>query len=216
MLNRLDREVFKLLSVPDVTPRFNLAPTQQALAIREPGDGGGRSLIPLRWGLIPSWARDPAIGNRLINARAETLAAKPAFKAAFQRRRCLVPADGFYEWQKVGRGKQPWFLRLKDGGVFAFAGLWERWSDSAHGAVESFTIITTTPNELLEPIHNRMPVILPPERYDQWLDPAGCDMDRLAALLRPYPAGAMTAYSVSTYVNSPAHEGPECVRPLEP
>ena len=211
----LDREVFKLLSLPPVPTRYNIAPSQNAAAVRENPKTGNRNIGPLRWGLIPYWAKDPSIGNRLINARGETLTEKPAFKAAFQHRRCLIPADGFYEWQKIGKRKQPHYIRKADGGVFAFAGLWERWSDQSHEPIETFTIITTQPNTLLAPIHNRMPVILPEARYDEWLDPANHDLDSLQVLLEPYPASEMDAYPVSTFVNSPHNEGPECVRPVE-
>ncbi|MGD8725986.1 MAG: SOS response-associated peptidase, partial [Gemmatimonadales bacterium] len=167
------------------------------------------------WGLIPSWAKDPTIGNRMINARAETVATKPAFEGAFKHRRCLIPADGFYEWQKTGSRKQPYYIGRRDGSVFAFAGLWERWADEGHDPIETFTIITTTPNDLLAPIHDRMPVILPTDRYDEWLDPANTETEALQSLLGPAPAADLTATPVSTYVNSPHNEGPECVRPLE-
>jgi len=211
----LDREVFKLLSVPPLPARYNIAPSQDAAAVREGAKTGNRSIEPLRWGLVPYWAKDPTIGNRLINARGETLTEKPAFKAPFRHRRCLIPADGFYEWQKTGSRKQPHFIRRADGGIFALAGLWERWSDTVHEPIQTFTIITTQPNALLEPIHNRMPVILPEARYDEWLDPDNHDLASLQALLQPYPASEMDAYPVSTYVNTPHNEGPECVRPLE-
>jgi putative SOS response-associated peptidase YedK len=212
----LDREVFKLLQVPQLEPRYNLAPTQDAAVIRESVKTGQRVLGSLRWGLIPYWAKDPAIGNRLINARSETLLEKPAFESAFRYRRCLVPADGFYEWQKIGGTKQPYYLRMEDGHVFAFAALWERWQDEGHRPIETFTLITTEPNTLVEPIHNRMPVILARGRYDEWLDPCNNDMAGLSDLLTPYPAAGMTAYPVSTFVNSPRNEGPACVEPLEP
>lgn len=211
----LDREVFKLLSVPPLPPRYNIAPSQDAAAVRESAKTGKRLLGPLRWGLIPYWAKDPSIGNRMINARAESLAEKPAFKAAFQHRRCLIPADGFYEWQRTGSRKRPHLIRRANGGIFAFAGLWERWSDAAHEPIETFTIITTRPNTLLEPIHDRMPVILPEASYDAWLDPGNQDVDTLRTLLQPYPASEMEAYPVSTYVNSPHNEGPECVRKID-
>jgi putative SOS response-associated peptidase YedK len=210
----LDREVFKLLNVPALPPRYNLAPTQDAATVRQ-RPSGERRLHLLRWGLIPSWAKNPTIGNRLINARAETLSEKPAFEAAYRYRRCLIPTDGFYEWMKTDHGKQPYYLRLHDGGVFAFAGLWERWSDEGHRPIETFTIITTEPNELLQPIHNRMPVILLQQHYDAWLDPANQDVEHLRDLLRPYPASEMAAHPVSTFVNSPHNDGPECVRPVE-
>jgi putative SOS response-associated peptidase YedK len=209
----LDREIFRLLEMPAVRPRYNIAPSQDAAVVREAD--GVRRLELLRWGLIPFWAKDPAIGNRMINARAETIAAKPAFKQAFRQRRCLIPADGFYEWKKIGKGKQPHYIRLTDHRVFALAGLWERWQDDAHDPIQTFTIITTTPNAVLEPIHNRMPVVLDPKDYDQWLDPENRDTAGLAALLAPYPARAMEAYPISRYVNSPANDGPECIRPIE-
>ena len=211
----LDREVFKLLSVPPLEPRYNLAPTQDAAVIRESAKSGQRVLRLLRWGLIPYWAKDPTIGNRMINARSETLLEKPAFESAFRHRRCLVPADGFYEWQKTGGKKQPYYLRMEDGHIFAFAALWERWQDEGHRPIETFTVITTEPNTLVEPIHNRMPVILARDRYDEWLNPHNNDTAELSDLLTPYPAVAMTAYPVSTFVNSPQNEGAECVSPIE-
>lgn len=207
----LDREVFKLLHVPALEPRYNVAPTQEVAVIR---DGEGRHLDLLRWGLIPGWANDPAIGNRLINARAESLTAKPSFRDAFERRRCLVPADGFYEWQKTPSGKQPMYVRPKDRGVFAFAGLWERWHGPGAPPVESFTIITTDANDLVRPIHDRMPAVLSPELYDRWLDPGNRDTTALAALLEPFPSERMEAYPVSSYVNDPNNEGVGCVRPV--
>ncbi len=211
----LDREIFKLLSAPAFEPRYNLAPTDDAAVVRASGTGG-RELAPLRWGLIPSWAKDPAIGNRMINARAETLAEKPAFRDAYRMRRCLVPADGFYEWQKMPSGKQPYFVRVDGGGIFAFAGLWERWWDRATGNErETFTIITTEPNELLAPIHNRMPVIVGPDDYDRWLDPENESAANLADVLAPFPPERMSAYPVSRYVSKPGNEGPECVEPIE-
>jgi putative SOS response-associated peptidase YedK len=211
----LDREVFKLLSIPALPPRYNVAPTQEAAVIRET-PAQGRELVPLRWGLIPSWAKDPAMGNRMINARAESVADKPAFKDAFRERRCLVPSEGFYEWRKAARGKQPYYVRVLAGRVFAFAGLWERWWDRAGGDEhETFTIITTEPNELLRPIHDRMPVILEPRDYDRWLDPEHPDPEELRGLLKPYPSEQMSYYPVSAYVNKPEHEGPECIAPLD-
>jgi putative SOS response-associated peptidase YedK len=190
--------------------RYNIAPTQQAPVVRASEEG--RELALLRWGLIPSWAKDPSIGNRMINARAEGIAAKPAFRAAFKARRCLVPADGFYEWRKEGRGKQPFYIRRKDRAPFAFAGLWERWRDRAEEETrETFTIITTEPNGLVAPIHNRMPVIIPEEAYDRWFDPEETgDPD----LLAPYPEEELTAYAISTWVNSPAHDDARCIEPV--
>ncbi|MCB1056336.1 MAG: SOS response-associated peptidase, partial [Acidobacteria bacterium] len=169
----------------------------------------------MRWGLIPHWAKDPSIGNRLINARAETAAEKPAFRSSFSKRRCLVPADGFYEWQKTGGRKQPFYLQLKEHRPFAFAGLWARWKASEDETVQSFTLLTTTPNEVAAKVHDRMPVILPPESYDRWLDPELHDREALEALLLPYPAEAMEAYPVSTLVNSPQNDDPRCIEPID-
>jgi putative SOS response-associated peptidase YedK len=209
----LDREVFKLLEMPQLEPRYNVAPTQEAAVIRQ-RPNGERVIQRLRWGLIPSWAKDPAIGNRMINARAETLARKPAFERPFRRQRCLVPADGFYEWKRTDRAKLPYYLRREDGSPLAFAGLWDRWHDTAGEPIDSFTIITTTPNDLVAPIHDRMPAILLPDRYDMWLDSDNRDVDELSTVLGPFPAEEMTAYPVSTYVNNPKNEGAECVTPV--
>ncbi len=167
------------------------------------------------WGLVPRWADDPAIGNRLINARAETAATKPSFRDAFRRRRCLIPADGFYEWKRQGGGKQPYYIRLEDDRPFAFAGLWERW-EKAGAVIESCTILTTDANELLMPLHNRMPAILDREQFDRWLDPTIEDAKVLQPLLGPYPAERMIAYPVSTVVNSPRHDVAECIDKAPP
>lgn len=189
---------------------FNIAPTQAITAVRT--TDGHRQLCQLRWGLVPSWADDLAIGNRMINARAETVATKPGYRQAFKSRRCLVVADGFYEWQKAGRRKQPYYIRLKDERPFGFAGVWERWSKGGE-PVESCAIITTDANELVHSIHDRMPVIVPPEAYDLWLSPETTEIELLQSLLRPYPAGEMAAYPVGTQVNSPAYNQPDCIRP---
>ncbi len=169
----------------------------------------------LRWGLIPSWAKDPAIGMKLINARAETVAEKPSFRKAFRQRRCLVLADGFYEWQQDGRMKQPYYIRMKDERPFAFAGLWEHWSSSEEQVIETCVLLTTEPNELMAPIHNRMPVIVNPEAYDPWLDQAVHDVPRLTSLLRPYPAEKMMANPVSRFVNNARVDDPRCIEPLK-
>jgi len=168
-----------------------------------------------KWGLVPAWAQDPNIGNRMINARAESLAEKPSFRAAYKRRRCLVLADGFYEWQPTpgSKAKTPMFIRLKSGGPFAFAGLWEAWHLDQADALLSCTIITTTPNALMEKIHNRMPVILKPEAYPLWLDPSEQTPDKLDKLLKPYPASQMTAFAVSRLVNDPKNDSPDCIKP---
>jgi putative SOS response-associated peptidase YedK len=204
-------EQFAVFAMSPFTPRFNIAPTQPAPVVRMSPE---RELVALRWGLIPGWAKDPAIGARLINARAETAAEKPAFRAAMRRRRCLVVADGFYEWQRRGKAKQPYFIHLRDDRPFAFAGLWESWEAADQGPLETCTILTTEPNALVAPLHDRMPVILQADAYDTWLDPANEDVARMATLLRAYPAEAMAAYPVGSYVNSPTHEGAECIEPV--
>ena len=160
----------------------------------------------LHWGLVPSWADDPKIGNRMINARAETAADKPSFRTAMRRRRCLIVADGFYEWQTIGKRRQPMYIHMRDGRPFAFAGLWESWEGADHSALESCTILTTSANDLVRPIHDRMPVIIAPADYARWLDPAVQQAEPILPLLRPYPAEEMEAYAVSTRVNSPARD----------
>jgi putative SOS response-associated peptidase YedK len=166
----------------------------------------------MRWGLVPSWAEDPSIGNRMINARSETAAGKPSFRAAMKSRRCLVPADGFYEWKVVDGGKQPMHVRRRDRAVFAFAGLWEVWTKGAE-PLETFTILTTGPNDVLRPIHDRMPVILAKDDWPLWLDPDGKDAAAVAPLLRPCPGDGWEAVPVSRFVNNPRNEGPGCLEP---
>ena len=201
-------------AAPAFRPRYNLAPTQPALALRRHPHSGRKELIFLTWGLIPAWAKDPAMGSRLINARAETLAEKPAFRAAFRRRRCLIPADGFYEWRKTGAGKQPYFIARKDGRPMALAGLWEHWESPDGSVIESFTIITTEPNELVSALHDRMPAILPEDAFELWLAP-DADLNALRELLlTPYPAAMLKAWPVSGLVNSPANDDPGLIEPL--
>jgi len=197
-------EEFGIPEPPLFKQRFNIAPTQLVAAVRANPD---RELAMLKWGLVPSWVDDPTIGNRMINARAETIAKKPSFRDAFKQRRCLVVADGFYEWKKEGSGKQPHYIRLKEDKPFGFAGLWERWSKDGE-EIESCTIITCEPNEMMNPIHNRMPVILDREDYDQWL--LG-DSKEVGELLKPFPSDRMLAYPVSTLVNSPANDDERCL-----
>ena len=194
--------------------RFNIAPSQLVAAVRQKPGTHKRELVTLKWGLVPVWAKDASIGNRLANARAETVSEKPSFRHAFKSQRCLVVADGFYEWQQTDGRKQPYYVTLKDGGPFGMAGLWERWG-KGETAIESCTIITTDANSLMQPIHDRMPVIVPPEKYRQWLDQAEHDQHVLSGILRPYDAAEMQAYPVSTFVNGPKHEGAECIEPLE-
>jgi putative SOS response-associated peptidase YedK len=217
-------EQFALFDVPPLGPRYNIAPTQPVAVVRPAGAGvekvtgtssaaSRRQLAWLRWGLVPSWAQDPAIGNRLINARADTAATKPAFRAAMRRRRCLIVADGFYEWQRTGTRKQPYFIRMRDDRPFGFAGLWEAWEGADHSALETCAILTTDANDLMRPIHDRMPVIISPGDYDRWLDPAIEKPEQVADLLRPYAADELIAYPVSPYVNSPARDDPRCIEP---
>jgi len=206
-------EHFSIFELPPFSPRFNIAPSQPVAVVRLASPPSGRELVWLHWGLIPSWAKDPAIGNRMINARAETAAEKPAYRAAMRRRRCLLPADGFYEWQKAGRAKQPHFIRMKDDRPFAFAGLWETWEGPDNSYIESCTVLTTEPNDVVRPIHDRMPVILDPKNYEQWLDTTTEDPTGLLPLLRPYPSEQMRADPVNTLVNSPANDEPGCIEP---
>jgi len=200
---------FQLSTVPELAPRYNIAPTQPIATILLEGDR--RQFQMLRWGLIPSWAKDASMGAKLINARAETVAEKPAFRSAFRRRRCLVVADGFYEWQPQKGKKQPFYFRLQDGQPFAFAGLWETWQAPDGEKIDSCTLLTTAANSLLRSVHDRMPVILKPEDYNQWLDPQIQKPEQLQPLLQPYSSEAMVAYPVSTNVNNPSNDLPECI-----
>ncbi len=189
-------------------PRYNIAPTQEVLTVVNPNCEGNEPRM-MTWGLIPFWAKDPSVGNRMINARVETIMERPAFKNAFQRRRCLVVADGFYEWRKEGKHRIPLRIILKTGEPFGFAGLWETWKSPDGKTVESCTIITTSPNAVMEPIHNRMPVILPREAEAAWLDTRSTNLAGLRELLVPYPASEMDAYEVSTLVNAPQNDVPD-------
>lgn len=208
-------ELYELEETPELVPRYNIAPTQHAPIVR-PGPGGGRVLVAARWGLVPAWAKEISIGQRTINARSESVGETRSFRDSFRRRRCLVPADGFYEWQRRAGGKQPFHLTLADGTPFAFAGLYDLWRRTEQEWLESFTILTTRPNSLVAPIHDRMPVILPPTAYGLWLDPAVEQSDTLLPLLEPYPARRMLATPVGTFVNSPNNEGPRCVEEVAP
>ncbi|HBV85572.1 MAG TPA: hypothetical protein DEF42_02690 [Desulfosporosinus sp.] len=192
-------------------PRYNIAPSQQVPVVIH--KDGGNHLLGLRWGLIPYWAKDEHLGNKLINARAETLEEKPSFRRSFELKRCLVLADGFYEWRKEGHVKKPFRITLKDGGPFAFAGLWDSWLSPTGQTINTCTVITTTPNELMEPIHNRMPVILQKDTEPLWLR-ADIPSREVKGLLTPFPAEGMIAYEVSSLVNSPRNDVPECVLPV--
>ncbi|MEW5772535.1 MAG: SOS response-associated peptidase [Thermodesulfobacteriota bacterium] len=209
-------EHFGLDAAYEIAPRYNIAPTQEAPAVLPHPDSGARVLRSLRWGLVPSWAKDAKGGARLVNARAETAAEKPAFRAAFKRRRCLAPAAGFYEWKRQETGKQPYWIRLLGGGPLAFAGLWDHWLDPQSGAtLYTFAILTCPANPLAATLHDRMPVILPPAAYAAWLDPAATRPD-LEALLAPFPAGLMEAWPVSKRVNNPRNDDPSLLDKVEP
>lgn len=210
--------LFELPEVPILPLRYNMAPTQEAAVVRVPSPGEPRRLDFLRWGLVPYWAEDPSIGNRMINARAESVAEKPAYRWSFRKQRCLIPTDGFYEWKKEGKLKQPYHIRRKDRQPFAFAGLWARWTpkdkDGEVPPLDTFTILTTDANDLVKPLHNRMPVILDRKDFDLWLDPGVHDAERLKPLLVPAAGEDWETVPVSRTVNSPAYDGPDCIEPL--
>ncbi|HWR15597.1 MAG TPA: SOS response-associated peptidase [Terriglobales bacterium] len=197
----------------DWSPRFNIAPTQQVPVIRQDAKEPLRLLSDMRWGLIPFWAKDPSIGAKMINARSEDAAAKPAFKESLSERRCLIPADRFYEWQKQPKSKQPYCFQLADEAVFALAGIWDHWRTPQGSMLETCSILTTSPNTLTQDVHDRMPVILPPEHYDLWLDPGFHDVASITELLKPYDPQLMKKFPVSTRVNAVANDDPECSAP---
>ncbi len=210
---------FKLKTIRPTKPRYNIAPSQDVLAVRVNTDSQDREGLLLRWGLIPSWAKDIKVGYKMINARAETITTKPSFRSAFRKRRCVIVADGFYEWKKTPeRGfenrKQPYLIGFKDKRVFGFAGLWESWKDHNGKTIESCTIITTGPNSIMEPIHDRMPVILPPDGYEEWLDATMDNTEVLKRHLQPYPPQEMEAYPISRLVNSPRNDSPDILLPV--
>jgi len=201
---------FGLEGVPPLRARYNVAPQSEAPVVV--AEGGARRLVAMRWGLVPSWSKDPASAYRMINARAETVPEKPSFRGPFRRQRALVPADGFYEWKKEGSGKRPFALRLASREPFAMAGLWDRWKTPEGGELLSFTILTTAANEVASAVHDRMPVILPREAEAMWLDPTESEA-ALKSLLVPY-AGEMEAVSLGTAVNNPRNDGPELLTPV--
>ncbi|MGD9851825.1 MAG: SOS response-associated peptidase [Nitrospirales bacterium] len=208
-------ESLNLAHLPLLEPRYNIAPSQSIACVRVNPTSREKEYVQLRWGLVPSWARDPGIGHKMINARAETVAEKPSFRNAFKLQRCLILADGFYEWKREGKAKQPYYIHMKDDRPFVFAGLWEHWKQGDDPPLESCAMITTGPNQVMEPIHHRMPVILHPDDYLFWLDPAMQDPQSLGVLLNPYPASDMEAYSISSLVNNPRNETPLCIQPAE-
>ncbi len=203
------------VQAPPVFPlRYNIAPTQQVWTIREAATGG-RHLSAARWGLVPHWAKDLSIGNRMINARCETIHEKPAFRQAIRARRCIVPASGFFEWATTPTGKFPHYVTMRDGTPLAFAGIWDFWKTSEGEMLESFSILTTVANSLVAQLHDRMPVILHPTEYDLWLDRSVNNPENLKNLYRPYPAELLQEWEVSTTVNSPVHETPETIVPAQ-
>ncbi|MGC8660338.1 MAG: SOS response-associated peptidase [Desulfomonilaceae bacterium] len=202
-------EEFGLVTEPDLRPRYNIAPTEEIAAIRTDPNSKVKKLSYLKWGLIPSWAKDASIGASLINARCETLRQKPAFRAAFKRRRCLIPANGFYEWQKMELKKQPYLVQLADRSLFAFAGLWEHWGSQEEVILESCTIITTESNHLLRPIHDRMPVIIARRYYDLWLGLKEPPKE----IFHPYPSDEMILFPVNPRVNRAGYDQPDCMDP---
>ena len=206
-------QAFQVDEVPTLEPRYNIARTQSVPTVLQTSAATNRQFKMLHWGLIPSWAKDSKMGAKLINARGETVAEKPAFRSAFRQRRCLVLADGFYEWQQQEqkKQKQPFYFRLSDERPFAFAGLWEHWKGEDGEEIESCTLLTTEANELMQPIHNRMPVILDPKDYDLWLDLEVKKQELLQPLLHPYRSEEMTAYPVSKVVNKPSNDSAECI-----
>jgi putative SOS response-associated peptidase YedK len=199
----------------DWTPRYNIAPTQPVSVIRQHPKEPVRELSLMRWGLIPSWSKDSSGAARMINARSETAATLPAFRDALKSRRCMIPADGFYEWARAGKTKQPYCFEVNEGELFAFAGLWDRWKDPSGHWVKSCSILTTTPNAVTSAVHDRMPVILDPDAYELWLDPGMTNVEAASDLLKPYDARLMRRYPVSTRVNSTANDDEECCRPVE-
>ncbi|MGM7722428.1 SOS response-associated peptidase [Metabacillus sp. Hm71] len=206
------QEQFEFIIHEEIKYRFNIAPSQDILAVGS--NGRNRVGVSMRWGLVPPWSMDLKIGNKLINARAETIDQKPSFRQAFMKKRCLILSDGFFEWKKQDNRKQPYRFIMKDRRPFAFAGLWEQSDIGGEKPLYTCTIITTTANELTKDVHDRMPVILPPDTYDRWLDKDFQDMDTLHSFLSPYEANLMDAYPVSNIVNSPRNDNEKCIQPL--
>ena len=203
-------EIFGISITRDIRPRYNIAPTQEIAVIRTNPDRI-RQLDLLRWGLIPPWAKDPAIGSRMINARSETVHEKPAFRTAFKHRRCVIPANGFYEWQEVGGKKKPLYVKMKDDNPMIFAGLWDHWKPEEGEVIESCSILTTSTNALIKPLHDRMPVILDINDLDLWLDPHITESEQLKSLFKPYTPEKMEMYPVSDIVNSPKNDSAKCI-----
>ncbi|MDA0347608.1 MAG: SOS response-associated peptidase [Verrucomicrobia bacterium] len=211
---RFFSRAFVFKDIPEMQPNFNIPPGVDIWAVRNSDASNNKEIVKLRWGLVPFWAKDPTIGNRLINARSETLTEKPAFRSAFKSRRCLIPADGFFEWKRDGKNRIPYFIQRKEREPFAMAGLWEKWESSTGDRLESCTILTTAPNELMKGLHDRMPVMLDHDKMDIWLN-LDSTIDHLLWLTTPYPAEDMEAFPVSNLVNSPKNKSPECLKRQE-
>jgi putative SOS response-associated peptidase YedK len=209
-------EHFGLAGVPELSPRYNIAPTQSVAIVRTSGDEAAPILEFRRWGLIPSWAKDPAIGSRMINARVETAAEKPAFRSAFRRRRCLVPADGFYEWKPHPKRRRPHHVRLADGELFGLAGLFEAWKSSEGETIGSCTLLTTAANAALRALHDRMPILIDPEHYGGWLDPDLQDPEAILSLIQPSTSDRLRFHPVDFRVNNPRNDDVGCIEPTEP
>jgi putative SOS response-associated peptidase YedK len=207
-------EIFGLKEISEIRPSYNIAPTQQVAVVRQVSDHN--SLVPMKWGLVPPWAKDPAIGSQMINARAETVAMKPSFRHAIKYRRCIVPGSGFFDWKHEGKSKQPYYFRMKNGRPFGFAGIWEEWKAPDGTLLDTFSILTTTANELVATIHDRMPVILPLDDYGTWLNKHLTDPAQLEPLYEPFPAELMDAYPVSDRVNTVRNNNPENIVRVRP
>jgi putative SOS response-associated peptidase YedK len=217
-LTRRDREIrehFDIADEYDWKPRYNIAPTDIVPVVRQDPKKPMRTLSGMRWGLIPYWSKDAKNAARMINARSETVAEMPAYRDSFERRRCLIPADGFYEWKRGGKAKQPFNFSMKDNSIFGLAGIWDRWKNPAGEVIESCSILTTAPNALLADIHDRMPVIMQPDSYDLWLDPGFKNAAELSGLLIPFDPSPMKRYAVSSHVNSVKNDDPECSEAVE-
>ncbi len=207
-------ELLGLPIPPTLAPRYNIAPSQRIACVRTNPQAATLECVDLKWGLVPSWAKDASIGNKMINARAETVAEKPSFRKAFKQQRCVVLADGFYEWKREGNTKQPYFIRFKDQRPFCFAGLWERWEDGTDDPLETCAMLTIEPNAVMEPIHHRMPVILQTHAFETWLDSSIQNPQLLSSFLQPYPPEEMEAFPVSTIVNNPKNDSEACIQAL--
>jgi putative SOS response-associated peptidase YedK len=205
-------EVFKVSVPPDIPRRYNIAPTSLILAVR--GSEAGSQLVQLRWGLVPSWAKDRSLAGRMINARSESVHEKPAFRQAIRCRRCIIPANGFFEWAGEGKSRRPYYIRTRTGSIMAFAGIWERWRTLEGELLDSCAILTTVANSLIRSIHDRMPVIIRPEEYNLWLDRSITEPEKLKSLYNPYPSELLEMYQVSSLVNTPRNDSVECIAPL--